>query len=195
MNVGDEMTRKKLEHEMLMEATEKLLLEQGYGGFNFSALSSILNVGRSTLYEYYGSKDELVADYMTELMINYTDELKQISIEIDAEKQLIRLIELMIKYAHIHDVLLMIPLMQSDSKPVQKVKADFVKDHLVIINYIIDIVEYGKEKLVVKKEIPTNILVNLLFNTINKPSSLDMDIDIWAKWVWEIISAGITPKK
>lgn len=187
--------RKKIKHQTMMEVTEKILLEQGYGGFNFSVLSNELNVGRSTLYEYYGSKDELVADYMTELMVSYTNELKEIVEAKDAEKQLFQLIKLMIKYAHIHDVLQMIPLMQSDSEPVQKVKKNFVKDHLVIIDYIMDIVEFGKEQKVIKEEIPTKILVNLLFNTINKPSSLDMDLASWASWVWEIFSVGITPKK
>lgn len=186
--------RKKLEHQTLMEKTEKLLLEQGYGGFNFSILSKHLNIGRSTLYEYYASKDELVAEYMTELMANYTKELTLITEESDAETQLTQLIQLMIKYAHIHDVLQMIPLMQSDSKPVQKVKDDFVEDHLVIINHIIDIVELGKEQAVIREEIPTTILVNLLFNTINKPSSIDMDLNTWADWVWEIISNGVTPQ-
>lgn len=178
-----------------MKTTEKILLEQGYGGFNFSVLSSELNVGRSTLYEYYGSKDELVADYMTELMVNYTKELKRIVEAKEAEKQLFQLIKLMIKYAHIHDVLQMIPLMQSDSEAVKKVKENFVQDHLVIIDYIVDIVEFGKKEKVIKEEIPTEILVNLLFNTINKPSSLDMDLKTWANWVWEIFSTGITPRE
>src|SRR5699024_12215259 len=35
--------------------TDRLLLKQGYGGFNFSALSAMLGVSRSTLYEYYAS--------------------------------------------------------------------------------------------------------------------------------------------
>jgi|SRR5690625_1979482 len=186
--------RKKIKHKTLMKTTEKILLEQGYGGFNFSLLSSELNVGRSTLYEYYASKDDLVADYMTELMVSYTEELTEIAKGPDAEEQLIELIQLMIKYAHIHDVLQMIPLMRSDSEAVQKVRENFVKDHLVIINYIIGIVEFGKKKSVIREEIPTKILVNLLFNTINKPSSLDMDIDTWASWVWEIISVGVTPR-
>lgn len=187
------MTR-KINHETMMKKTEKILLEQGYGGFNFSVLSSELNVGRSTLYEYYRSKDGLVADYRTEWMVAYTEELSLISKEVSAESQLIKLIQLMIKYAHIHDVLQMIPLMQSDSKPVQKIKAEFVEDHLVIINYIIDIVEFGKKQSVIRAEIPTKILVNLLFNAINKPSSLDMDLKTWSDWVWEIISLGVRPE-
>lgn len=62
------MTRRKLHKPELMKVTEKLLLEQGYGGFNFSTVASLLNIGRTTLYEYYASKDELIVDYMNELM-------------------------------------------------------------------------------------------------------------------------------
>src|SRR5690625_6619488 len=155
---------KKIKRELLMKKTEEILLEQGYGGFNFSVLSTQLNVGRSTLYEYYASKDELVDDYMTELMVTYTNELNIISQADDAEAQMIKLIKLMIKYAHSHDVLQMIPLMQSDSEPVQKIKENFIDDHLVIINYIIDIVEKGKQASIIRDEIPTKVLVNLLIS-------------------------------
>src|SRR5690625_8053756 len=101
---------------------------------------------------------------MTELMVSYTEELTLIAEGPDAEAQLIQLSQLMIKYAHIHDVLQMIPLMQSDSQPVQKVKENIVKDHLVIIYYIIDIVEFERNQSALREEIPTNILVILLFN-------------------------------
>src|SRR5690625_7931613 len=96
---------------------------------------------------------------MTELMVSYTEELTLIAEGPDAEAQLIQLIQLMIKYAHIHDVLHMIPLMQSDSQPVQKVKENFAKDHLVIINYIIAIVEFGKKESVIRGKSTTNISV------------------------------------
>src|SRR5699024_12361935 len=126
---------------------------QGYGGFNFSVLSTQLNVGRSTLYEYYASKDELVADYMTELMVTYTNELNIISQADDAEEQMIKLIQLMIKYAHIHDVLQMIPLMQSESEPVQKIKEKFIDDNIYITNYINDIYENDKKTVTINNEI------------------------------------------
>ncbi|MBE1555524.1 TetR/AcrR family transcriptional regulator [Sporosarcina limicola] len=188
------MKRKKLERPELMRVTEKLLLEQGYGGFNFSALSTLLEIGRSTLYEYYASKDDLIADYMNELMVNYTDELSTIVAHKDAKEQLLKLIELMIKYTHIHSILRIIPLLQSDSDVVTKMKQTFIEDHLHIIKKIIDIVENGKQANVIREEIPTDVLVNLLFNTINKPTSLKMDNQAWAKWVWEIIYIGIEPK-
>lgn len=188
------MTRKKLERQELMKVTEKLLLEQGYGGFNFSVLSTILGIGRSTLYEYYASKDDLIADYMNELMVNYTNELSTIVAHKDAKEQLLQLIELMIKYTHIHSVLQIIPLLQSDSDVVTKLKQEFIKDHVHIIRQIQSIVKIGKEAHVIREEIPTDVLVNLLFNTINKPTSLRMDNQAWAKWVWEIIYIGIEPK-
>lgn len=185
------MTRKKLNRIELMKTTEKLLLEQGYGGFNFSALSSLLEIGRSTLYEYYASKDELVVDYMHELMVNYTAELTAIANHENAKDQLIQLIELMIKYAHIHNILKMIPLLESDSQAVIRMKKQFIDDHLQIIEQIKSIIHHGKQKNIVREEIPTDVLVNLLFNTINKPASLKMDNKTWAKWIWEILYKGM----
>lgn len=185
------MTRKKIQHIELMKATEKLLLEQGYGGFNFTVLSKLLGVGRSTLYEYYASKDDLIVAYMNELMMNYTEELATIVSEENAKSQLFQLIELMVKYAHIHNIIKVIPLLQSESKLVKELKDNFITEHLDIINEIRTIIEYGKRKNVIRKEIPTDVLVNLLFNTINKPTSLKMDNNSWAKWIWEIIYTGM----
>lgn len=185
------MTRKKINRPELLKTTEKLLLEQGYGGFNFSALSKLLEVGRSTLYEYYASKDDLIVDYMNELMKSYTSELSTIVAHKNAQEQLFQLIELMIKYAHIHNILKVIPLLQSESEVVMKMKESFIADHIHIIKEIRNLISNGKRDNVIKKEIPTDVLVNLLFNTINKPTSLKMDNKAWAKWVWEIIYRGI----
>src|SRR5690625_4248665 len=134
------MSRKKIQSVELMRATEKLLLEQGYGGFNFSTLSKILNVGRTTLYEYYATKDDLIVAYMNQLMKDYKSDLKVIIYEKDAENQLVQLIELMIKYSHIHNIIKIIPLLQSESKAVKKLEKDFVKDHLYIIEAITTII-------------------------------------------------------
>lgn len=185
------MTQRKLKRLELMKATEKLLLEQGYGGFNFSTLSSLLEIGRSTLYEYYPSKDELVVDYMNELMKNYTTELTSIVEQKDAKAQSIQLIELMIKYAHIHNILKVIPLLQGKSDVVTQMKKNFIEDHILIIEDINSIINNGKQQKMIREEIPTDVLVNLLFNTINKPSSLKMDNKTWANWIWEIIYTGI----
>src|SRR5690625_475580 len=185
------MARKKIKRPELMKTTEKLLLEQGYGGFNFSALSKLLGVGRSTLYEYYASKDELIVDYMNELMVNYTDELSVIVASENAKDQLLQLIELMIKYAHVHNILKVIPLLQSDSDIVINMKENFISEHIHIVKEIRDIISNGKRKHVIRKEIPTDVLVNLLFNTINKPTSLEMDNKTWAKWIWEIVYEGM----
>src|SRR5690625_3608429 len=130
------MGRKKIQSLELMRATEKLLLEQGYGGFNFSALSKMLNVGRTTLYEYYATKDDLIVAYMNNLMTNYKNDLAAIVSQKGAETQFIQLIELMIKYSHIHNIIKIIPLLQSDTVAVIKLKSDFADDHIHIINEI-----------------------------------------------------------
>lgn len=185
------MSRRKIQLSDLMQATERLLLEQGYGGFNFSALAKILGVGRTTLYEYYASKDDLIVAYMNELMDSYTNELTSIITQRDAKTQLFHLIELMIKYAHIHSILKIIPLLNNNSDAVVKLKSDFAIDHIHITQQIEAIIDHGKNTNVIRKEIPTDVMVNMLFNTINKPTSLEIDKKSWAKWVWEIIYKGM----
>lgn len=185
------MTRKKVQSFELMQATEKLLLEQGYGGFNFSALSKLLGIGRSTLYEYYASKDDLIVAYMNKLMVDYTDELTKIVAVEHAKSQLFQLIELMVKYAHIHSILKIIPLLQSESEVVIEMKSKFITEHIHIIKEIQSIIDHCKEEKVIREEIPTDVLTNLLFNTINKPTSLKVDNKAWAKWIWEIIYTGM----
>ncbi len=184
------MKKRRLDQLSLMKKTEEILLELGYGGFNFSVLSKSLGIGRSTLYEYYSSKDELIADYMSDLMDKFMRDLKEIRRIPNGEAQLLSLIQLMIKYAHIHHVLQMVELLNMDSLLVK-----FKKAHLEIIEDIQGIVEYGKKEGVVRKEIPTEVLVSLLFNTINKPSSIEMELGQWSEWIWEIIYTGIKPNK
>src|SRR5699024_8039981 len=175
----------------LMKITEKLLLEQGYGGFNFSALSKLLGVGRSTLYEYYASKDELIVDYMNELMVNYTDELSVIVASENAKDQLLQLIELMIKYAHVHNVLKVIPLLQSNSDIVINMKENFISEHMYIVKEMSDINENGKRKLIIREDILTEVLVNLLLNTINTANYLVIYTKSWAKCICEIVYEGM----
>src|SRR5699024_12105928 len=87
---------------------------------------------QSRLYEYYASKDELIVDYMHELMKNYTPELSTITAHENAKNQLIQLIELMIKYPHIHNILKQIPLLQSKAQPDVAMKDQLVDDDLDI---------------------------------------------------------------
>lgn len=189
------MNRRKIQTEELMRETEKLLLEQGYGGFNFSTLSKALNVGRTTLYEYYDTKDDLIVAYMNRLMNSYKQDLKKIVYQENTEAQLLELIELMINYSHIHNIIKMIPLLQNTSSTVEKLKKDFVKDHVYIIEEIETIINNGKKDGIIRKEIPTDVLVNILFNTINKPTSIKIDRTSWAKWVWEILSSGVSSQR
>lgn len=52
----------------LLDATERLLMERGYDGFHLKALSEMLSGARSTIYEYYANKEEIVAACMRRTM-------------------------------------------------------------------------------------------------------------------------------
>ena len=188
------MARKKLDYQELMTATEKLLLEQGYGGFNFSALSASISISRSTLYEYYPSKDELIADYMGNVMAKYMNELDEITKITDIKRQILELIKLMIKYTHLHSIIQIIPLLQSDSQAVTERKEKFRTEHQSILQTVVSMIEKGKADRLINSTIPTGIIASLLFNMMNEQSYMDMDKEQWAEWIWHIIFNGISRK-
>ena len=62
------MARQKLHIDELYEVSGKILVEKGYAGFHFKLVADQLNVSRSTIYEYFSNKDELIASLMVHLM-------------------------------------------------------------------------------------------------------------------------------
>ena len=48
----------------LLDTTKKLVLEHGYDGFHLKLLSQHLSGARSTIYQYYSNKEEIVAACM-----------------------------------------------------------------------------------------------------------------------------------
>lgn len=188
------MARKKLYYQDLMKATEKILLEQGYGGFNFSILAQTIGIGRSTLYEYYSAKDDLIADYMKNVMDHFNADLQVVAGHQDSKEQLQKLIQLMLKYSQIHNIIKILPLLENRSETVIQVKEQFRQDHLDILQYVRDIIEKGKRESIIRSEIPTDILSMFFFNTINDSGFLPIEEEVWADWIWNILSKGIEPR-
>ncbi len=110
------MTRRKLREEELLAATEELFLEKGYEGFHFKALSEKLNVGRSTLYEYYPNKEELICSYMLKVMEQIFDECNGLSSNTPLQ-ELRELLYVFMKYSQIHKIIQIIPIMNRDVSP------------------------------------------------------------------------------
>jgi AcrR family transcriptional regulator len=61
----------------LLHATEQLLMAQGYGGLRFADVARRAGLARSSVYEYFTSKDDLVAAVCEEVLPRWLDRLSQ----------------------------------------------------------------------------------------------------------------------
>jgi AcrR family transcriptional regulator len=109
------MSRKKtIDEAQLFQETEKLIMESGYAEFHFKALAERLGVARSTIYNYYPKKEELVTSYMVRLLKRAVQNMDE---AFDAEYPVKQLIRVWSRYANMHQMLQIMPYINQKATP------------------------------------------------------------------------------
>lgn len=179
----------------LLVATEELLLEVGYHAFNFKLLSQKLRVARSTLYEYYPNKEELITSYMLHLMKRILDECECLN-EIESPMdQLYQILFIFIKYSQVHQVMPMTAFIDADASP--NIKTGLVqlsKDHYRLYNQITETIEVCKQQQQIDSSIATSIIAGLIYNSILIPNKEQLPQDEFTKQLFSVIKNGIKAK-
>jgi len=181
------MTRKKkFNEESIMKATEDLLLERGYDHFHFKALAERLEISRSTIYEYYANKEELIKAYMQRVMNSIFVELMLIeSIESPLD-QLKQLLNLFLRYYKIRHVFHSPEVVFSENMQ------DMMKDLQKIREKIVEIIQKGKKMGYFRSDIPEDLIVTLIFYTIEIPHlSPNGDMEATSEYLYKIYVEGI----
>jgi len=111
----------------LLDATENLLLERGYDGFHLKALSETLQGARSTIYEYFSNKDEIVAACMRRTMERMIESCKALDhlTPIDALK---KMLFIFVERAHFHQLMQAAPKVDQTASENAKKDLRFVDD-------------------------------------------------------------------
>ncbi len=78
-----------LRHGQILDAAEAILLAHGYRGLTFSTLSERTGLARNTIYEYFASRDELIATLCERDLPVWTDRVRRaVAVESDPRAQL-----------------------------------------------------------------------------------------------------------
>lgn len=158
---------RKVEKRELMAATEELLLEKGYRGFHFKELAEKLGVGRSTIYEYYRGKDELVTAYMLDVMERIEKECQSLHMLTNAKEKIRGLLVLFMKYSQLHRITQILPMIDREgSQTVQQSIEKLFVEHDRLFQFIQSVIHEGKEKGEVRKDVADEMLAQILFNAI-----------------------------
>jgi AcrR family transcriptional regulator len=125
----------------LFHETEQLILSSGYAGFHFKALAGRLGVARSTIYNYYSKKEELLTDFMVHLLQQVVERIDQVSRQDDAIEGLIRLWG---QYAYMHQMMQVMPYI--DKKATKQVEKSAEKMAALLAEM------RGKVKVILQRE-------------------------------------------
>lgn len=183
------MSRKRsLDHIELFAETEKLVLEKGYTGFHFKALAERLGVARSTIYNYYPNKEELITAYMIHV-------LKQVIERIDsafsADEPLKVLVKIWARYANLHQLLQIMPYIDHEASDavnenVQKMFKQFseMKEKLTMI------IRQMQTEGNVRTDVAEAALVGFLMASVQIPVR-DMTEKEWEYNVYLLLAEGM----
>lgn len=186
------MARRKIEFQDLMTETENLLLENGYDSFHFKLLANRLNVARSTIYEYYASKEELVTAYMMNIMNRVTAEIEALDRTSSALQQLQQILRIFIKYSQIHQITQMIPLINRNSSPMVKSSIDKLsRDHDIIYANITNLMDQAKQTGDIRSDVPTSVLARVYFTAIEIPNDEDIEPQEWSERIFRVLYDGM----
>lgn len=190
------MGRKPLiDHRHLMQKTEKLLMEHGYHGFTYKRLAQSLGVARSTLYEYYANKDELISAYMLWMMEEVLAHLAQLDQHYAGPSKIEALLRLFIQHKEIHLVSKILPLIEkNESASVQAALERLWSYHDQLFNNINRLIEQGKKEGWIKPDLTTEAIAGFISAVVFIPIRSLLAPDELIKQLTEIVLNGITLK-
>lgn len=163
--------KKKIDHQELMIETEKLLLETGYDSFHFRLLAERLGVGRSTLYEYYANKDDLITAYVHSFAYERVEESKLVLEIHDLQDQIEAFLRVFLKYNHIQQIIIMVTQMEGQKKPQNEESIIRIKKLIKDINAIsLQIIQKGKKEGKIRQELDDMFISYMMFNLIQIPN-------------------------
>ncbi|WP_444684684.1 TetR/AcrR family transcriptional regulator [Alkalicoccus luteus] len=180
---------KTIDEVQLFQETEKLILESGYAGFHFKALSERLGVARSTIYNYYSNKEELITAFMVHLLEQVVENMDRAS---HAGNPVHALIQLWGRYANIHQMMQVMPYIDKEASPkVQKSVEAMFQLLQQMRSKIKDILIEEQQRGSVREDVPLDTLVGFVMSAVQIPFRHESE-EAWADEVYKLIRSGLS---
>ncbi len=166
------MARKKIiDHQELMSATEKILVEKGYDAFHFRLLAEELNVGRSTIYDYYSNKDELISAYLHSFAHERVQESRQVLQLKKADDQLRAFLFIYLKYDHIQQAFTMINQMEAENKETNQEIIRQIRSLISELYHVsLEVIRNAKSEGLIRKEADEKFISYIMLHLIKIPN-------------------------
>lgn len=187
------MGRKKvLTKEEIFEVTKDLLREEGLHGVHFKNIADKLDVGRSTLYEYFPNKDDLLLAYMQKLMNEMNDKVNEIEDQLPPNEKLFQLLLILLEHTQLHQIDRMIRDVQSSNKHAasfyrNQLHEDLMHTYHLMMKWIAE----AKDQKIWKSSVNSSLVGDLMFHSILFPNRDRLGVEPMARQLFEMIEQGM----
>jgi len=191
--------KNKEKYHRIINAATKIFAKKGFYQAKVSEIAKEAQVADGTIYLYFENKDDILISLFEEQMMRVLENMKEkISKENDAIKKIEKFalthLNLIEQHKEVAEII-QVELRQS-SKFMKDYKNDRFADYL---NLIGEIIKYGQEKRVFRKEIIPGIAKRAFFGALDEMSRFwvlssrkKYDIETAAKQISEYFLRGLT---
>ncbi len=172
--------------EELLDAAEQLIVEHGYEGFRMKHLSDTLSGARSTIYEYFANKEELVAACMRRLMENLLRAFEGLE-QMETLAAIKRMLVIFLERSHMHKLLSAAP--KIDLAASAKAEQDLLyleQAHDRLKRDIQALFERAQTEGILRKDIPLPAITAVFFHAIDTPNWMNLPAAQWAETLFTL---------
>lgn len=175
------MARKRaFTKEELLNATEQLLLERGYDGFHLKALSETLNGARSTIYEYFANKEEIVAACMRRTMEHILANCEGLE-KLPSVEAIRKVLAVFLQHASFHQLMRAVPRIDVSASELAKADLQFLdQGHMILKGRLMALFQRAQTEGELREDIPLPVIVAVFFHAIETPNWMGLPADQWA---------------
>ncbi|TQR20386.1 TetR/AcrR family transcriptional regulator [Psychrobacillus vulpis] len=183
---------RKFTDEQLFTATKEMIINDGYEVFTFSRLATILNVSRGSIYKYYENKDELISEFLMYEMNRFLKEFSSLEKGSDFKTQFDQLIDFIFQHSNIHQVLEVInQIPVNNTKRVTNNKSILSEYYIEMYKQFQSFIDLGRKENVVKSNLPSAVLLGMIFQTIAIPNHFNIPQNEWIASIKEVLGYGM----
>ncbi|WP_276356737.1 TetR/AcrR family transcriptional regulator [Cohnella caldifontis] len=174
----------------LLDITKRLVLNHGYDGFHLKMLSQHLPGARSTIYQYYANKEEIVAACMKRVISNVYEKLSAVD-ETDSMRALQEILSIYVEESKLHQLLGDANKINTKNSEAAARDLKFVENaHSDLKAQLTRLIERAQEEGSLRKEVPLPVLVGTFFNLFNTPNMLNIPALQWSRLLFEMWVGG-----
>ncbi|WP_274651324.1 TetR/AcrR family transcriptional regulator [Paenibacillus humicola] len=174
----------------LLDITKRLVLEYGYDGFHLKLLSQHLPGARSTIYQYYANKEEIVAACMKRVITGIIEKASAID-ETNPMQALQELLDIYVEESKLHQLLGDSHKINSKNSASAGRDLDFVEQaHTTLKVQLMRLFQRAQQEKKLREDIPLPVLIGGFSNLINTPNMLNVPTPEWSKLLFQMWMGG-----